>query len=60
MSTPNPFFQPSFFPTHAIDHAFARIGTGTVAVLCMNPLDLLKVKFQVSTHGPEGGIGRGI
>ena len=26
----------------------------------MNPLDLLKVKFQVSTRGPEGGIGRGI
>ena len=42
------------------DHAFAGIGAGTVAVLCMNPLDLLKVKFQVSTRGPEGGIGRGI
>jgi len=26
----------------------------------MNPLDLLKVKFQVSTRRPEGGIGRGI
>ena len=26
----------------------------------MNPLDLLKVKFQVSTRGPEGRIGRGI
>ena len=26
----------------------------------MNPLDLLKVKFQISTRGPEGGIGRGI
>ena len=25
-----------------------------------NPLNLLKVKFQVSTRGPEGGIGRGI
>ncbi|KAH9007856.1 mitochondrial carrier domain-containing protein [Lactarius deliciosus] len=60
MSTPNPFSQPSFFPTHAIDHAFAGIGAGTVAVLCMNPLDLLKVKFQVSTRGPEDGIGRGI
>ena len=43
------------------DHAFAGIGAGTVAVLCMNPLDLLKVKFQVSTRAPEGGgIGRGI
>ncbi|KAH8980055.1 mitochondrial carrier domain-containing protein [Lactarius akahatsu] len=77
MSTPNPFSQPSFFPTHAIvrhhnscnswspslrfqDHAFAGIGAGTVAVLCMNPLDLLKVKFQVSTRGPKDGIGRGI
>ena len=86
MSTPNPFLQPSFFPTHAIvriikqkhklvltltdwprswcfvfqDHAFAGIGAGTAAVLCMNPLDLLKVKFQVSTRGPEGGVGRGI
>ncbi|KAH9059786.1 mitochondrial carrier domain-containing protein [Lactarius vividus] len=44
---------------HAQDHAFAGIGTGTVAVLCMDPLDLLKVKFQVSTCGPESGIGRG-
>ncbi|KAH9171558.1 mitochondrial carrier domain-containing protein, partial [Lactarius sanguifluus] len=42
------------------DHVFAGIGAGTVAVLCMNPLDLLNVKFQVSTRGPKGGIGRGI
>ena len=42
------------------DHAFAGIGAGTVAVLCMNPLDLLKVKFQVSTRVPGSGIGRGI
>ena len=26
----------------------------------MNPLDLLKVKFQVSTRAPGSGIGRGI
>jgi hypothetical protein len=26
----------------------------------MNPLDLLKVKFQVSMLGPKGGIGHGI
>lgn len=38
----------SFFPTAALDHAFAGIGAGTVAVLCMQPLDLLKVKFQVA------------
>ncbi len=44
------------------DHSFrvARIGAGTVAVLCMNPLGLLEVKFQVPTRGPEGDIGRGI
>ncbi|KAF7799103.1 hypothetical protein EIP86_010333 [Pleurotus ostreatoroseus] len=51
---------PSFFPTAALDHAFAGIGAGVVAVLCMNPLDLLKVKFQVSTEKPKGGIGRQI
>ncbi|KAJ7895995.1 mitochondrial carrier domain-containing protein [Mycena olivaceomarginata] len=39
------------------DHAVAGIGAGTVAVLCMNPLDLLKVKFQVATTNPSGGIG---
>ncbi|KIO18206.1 glycosyltransferase family 39 protein [Tulasnella calospora MUT 4182] len=38
----------SFFPTAALDHAFAGIGAGTVSVLCMQPLDLLKVKFQVA------------
>ncbi|KAJ6567377.1 mitochondrial carrier domain-containing protein [Mycena vulgaris] len=43
---------PSFFTTAAYDHAVAGIGAGTVAVLCMNPLDLLKVKFQVATTNP--------
>ena len=42
------------------DHAFAGIGAGIVAVLCMHPLDLLKVKFQVANHSPKGGIGRQI
>jgi solute carrier family 25 folate transporter 32 len=42
------------------DHAFAGIGAGTAAVLCMNPLDLLKVKFQVSTRASGSGVGRGI
>ncbi|EJD54127.1 mitochondrial FAD carrier protein [Auricularia subglabra TFB-10046 SS5] len=51
---------PSFFPSAALDHAFAGIGAGTVAVLCMQPLDLLKVKFQVSTDKPQGGLGRAI
>lgn len=39
------------------DRVFAGIGTGTVSVLCMNPFDLLKVKFQVSTRGSESGTG---
>ncbi|KAI0722037.1 mitochondrial FAD carrier protein [Cerioporus squamosus] len=52
--------QPSFFPTSAIDHAFAGLGAGVVAVLCMHPLDLLKVKFQVATDKPQGGVGRAI
>ncbi|KAJ6627340.1 mitochondrial carrier domain-containing protein [Mycena sp. CBHHK59/15] len=51
---------PSFFPTAAIDHAVAGIGAGTIAVLCMNPLDLLKVKFQVATTSPTGGVGKQI
>nr|VWO99329.1 Oligopeptidase B [Ganoderma boninense] len=52
--------QPSFFPTAALDHAFAGLGAGVVAVLCMHPLDLLKVKFQVATEKPQGGVGRAI
>ncbi|KAF7331792.1 hypothetical protein MKEN_00059200 [Mycena kentingensis (nom. inval.)] len=51
---------PSFFKSGAYDHAVAGIGAGTVAVLCMNPLDLLKVKFQVATTTPTGGIGQHI
>ncbi|KAI0352751.1 mitochondrial FAD carrier protein [Trametes cingulata] len=51
---------PSFFPTAAIDHAFAGLGAGIVAVLCMHPLDLLKVKFQVATDKPKGGVGKAI
>ncbi|KAH9059788.1 hypothetical protein EDB87DRAFT_1684420 [Lactarius vividus] len=43
-----------------LDHGSAGIGAATVSVLCKNPLDLLKVKFQVSTCGPKGGIGREI
>ncbi|KAJ7087294.1 mitochondrial carrier domain-containing protein [Mycena belliarum] len=51
---------PSFFATAALDHAAAGIGAGTVAVLCMNPLDLLKVKLQVATTNPTGGVGKQI
>lgn len=52
--------QPSFFPTTALDHAAAGLGAGVVAVLCMHPLDLLKVKLQVATTNPQGGIGKAI
>lgn len=52
--------QPSFFPTPAIDHAFAGLGAGVVAVLCMHPLDLLKIKFQVATEKPRAGVGNQI
>ncbi|KIM42922.1 hypothetical protein M413DRAFT_18537 [Hebeloma cylindrosporum] len=49
---------PSFFPSTALDHAAAGLGAGVVTTLCMQPLDLLKVKFQVTTHNPPGGIGK--
>ncbi|KAF8604466.1 mitochondrial FAD carrier protein [Ceratobasidium sp. AG-I] len=43
---------PSFFPTPAIDTAVAGIGGGTAAVLCVQPLDLLRVQLQVATSSP--------
>ncbi|XP_006459782.1 hypothetical protein AGABI2DRAFT_202161 [Agaricus bisporus var. bisporus H97] len=53
--------QPSsFFATSAIDHAIAGLGAGVVTTLCLNPLDLLKVKFQVNTGTATGGMGRQI
>lgn len=52
--------SPSYFPSHALDHAAAGLSAGVVAVLCMHPLDLLKVKFQVSRTKPTGGAGRQI
>ncbi|CAL1703355.1 unnamed protein product [Somion occarium] len=51
---------PTFFPSGALDHAFAGIGAGVVSVLCMHPLDLLKIKFQVATDNPKGDVGRAI
>lgn len=50
----------SFFATTAIDHAVSGIGAGVVTTLCLNPLDLLKIKFQVDTGVPAGGIGKQI
>ena len=41
----------SFFPTYAIDQSVAGLGAGIISTLCMHPLDLIKVKFQVAT-GP--------
>ncbi|TFY66298.1 hypothetical protein EVG20_g4790 [Dentipellis fragilis] len=46
--------------SRAVDHAVAGLGAGVVAVLCMHPLDLLKVKFQVATESPKGGVGKAI
>jgi solute carrier family 25 folate transporter 32 len=43
----------SFFPTPALDHAFAGIAAGAVATICMNPLDLIKTKYQVDTSRPR-------
>lgn len=40
---------PSFFPTPALDQAFAGITAGAIATVCMNPLDLIKTQFQVDT-----------
>ncbi|PLW08814.1 hypothetical protein PCANC_25969 [Puccinia coronata f. sp. avenae] len=39
----------SLFGTPAIDQAVCGIGAGCVSVLCMHPLDLLKVQLQVSS-----------
>lgn len=45
---------PHYFPTPALDHAFAGIVAGAVATVCMNPLDLVKVQFQVDTSTRRG------
>ncbi|WFC99718.1 mitochondrial FAD carrier protein flx1 [Malassezia yamatoensis] len=38
----------SYFGSNAVDHAFAGMAAGTIATLCMNPLDLVKTRFQVN------------
>ncbi|KAF9057329.1 mitochondrial carrier domain-containing protein [Panaeolus papilionaceus] len=48
---------PSFFATTALDHAVAGLGAGVVTTLCLNPLDMLKIKLQVETKNPSSGIG---
>ncbi|TFK28636.1 mitochondrial FAD carrier protein [Coprinopsis marcescibilis] len=47
----------SFFTSTAVDHAVAGLGAGVVTTLVMNPLDLLKIKFQVNTGKLAGGMG---
>ena len=39
------------------DHAVAGFGAGTVATLVMHPLDLVKVRFQLSTD-PYAAAGQ--
>lgn len=48
-STLSNYSPPHYFPTPALDHAFAGIIAGAIATICMNPLDLVKVQFQVDT-----------
>ncbi|ORY91498.1 mitochondrial carrier domain-containing protein [Leucosporidium creatinivorum] len=51
---PPPTPTPSFFPSYSLDQAFAGITAGIISTLCMQPLDLLKVKLQVRTTAVEG------
>ncbi|KAH8829961.1 mitochondrial carrier domain-containing protein [Flagelloscypha sp. PMI_526] len=60
MTPPPSKAAPSFFPSTALDHAAAGIGAGVVTTLSMNPLDMVKVKFQVSSTNPRGGLGKQI
>lgn len=39
---------PSYFSSPAVDHAVAGMVAGTISTLCMNPLDLVKTRFQVN------------
>ncbi|PKI84076.1 mitochondrial FAD carrier protein flx1 [Malassezia vespertilionis] len=39
----------SFFANPALDHAFAGTTAGVIGTLCMNPMDLVKTRFQVNT-----------
>ncbi|KAI3617499.1 hypothetical protein CBS9595_003408 [Malassezia furfur] len=48
MAAPPPESARSYLPTPALDHAFAGMAAGTIATLCMNPLDLVKTRFQVN------------
>ncbi|EAU82456.1 mitochondrial FAD carrier protein [Coprinopsis cinerea okayama7 len=57
MSAPLKKQPASFFSSTAVDHAVAGLSAGVVTTLVMNPLDLLKIKFQVNTGKPVGGMG---
>jgi len=47
---------PSWSGSASIDQAICGIGAGIVSTFCMQPLDLLKVKFQVATASKSLGI----
>lgn len=38
----------TFFGSQAVDHAVAGTAAGVISTLCMNPLDLIKTRFQVN------------
>lgn len=50
---------PSFLPTYALDQALSGVSAGLVSTLCMQPLDLLKVQLQVSTHSTTSTRDKG-
>lgn len=55
--------QPSVLGSAALDEAAAGIAAGLCSTVCMQPLDLLKVKFQVARSkesGPFGQIYKGL
>lgn len=55
--------QPSVLGSPAADEAASGIVAGLCSTVCMQPLDLLKVKFQVSQSrdsGPFGQIAKGM
>lgn len=52
--------SPSWSGSSSIDQAICGIGAGVVSTFCMQPLDLIKVKFQVSTASTRVGIWKSL
>ncbi|GAA94233.1 uncharacterized protein L969DRAFT_102531 [Mixia osmundae IAM 14324] len=44
---------PAYFGSHALDHAFCGVGGSVVSTMVMQPLDLVKVRYQVGQAGPS-------